>query len=85
MDQAEVANHTLELLRHMNAKIDALGFDIQDIKARLGSVEEAQSSVSVRMAAVEVSMTGTIKRLDRLDERLARIERRLDLRGAGDE
>ena len=84
MADTDVANHTLELLRPLNAKIDALGFDMQDVKARLAGVEEAQSSVSVRMAAVEVSTTGLIKRFDRVDERLGRIERRLDLRDAGE-
>ncbi len=62
-DQPE--NLALVYLRRIDAKLDKLQTDIPEIKERLGFLEGTYASVS--------------RRVDRMDDRLERIERRLDL------
>lgn len=61
----EPENLTLTLLRRLDEKLDRAVSDLQDVKARLTSVEVGQA--------------GLDRRLDRVDLRLDRIERRLEL------
>ena len=61
----EPENLILALLRRMDAKLDRVIDDVQDLK--------------VRMTAVEEALVGVHRRLDRLEVRVERIERRLDL------
>jgi regulator of replication initiation timing len=72
-DQADVAILTYELMKRMNANIQNLTLEVGDLKMRMASVED-------HLSGLTVSMTHVTSRLDRLDERVARIERRLDLR-----
>ena len=62
---SEPENHTLVLLRRMDAKLDRVIEDVHDLKVRTSSVEEG--------------IAGIHRRLDRLDVRVDRIERRFDL------
>jgi hypothetical protein len=55
----------LEHLRYIRGAVDGLREDMHEVKTRLGLVEETCASLS--------------RRLDRLDERVGRIERRLEL------
>ena len=64
----DIANLTLEHPRHIRAKVDAMSLDIDDFKAR--------------MTAVEMQVAAMSRGMDRLDERVARIERRLELAAA---
>ena len=61
----EPENLTLQYLRRIDTKVDRLADDMQDIKIRLTSVEEG--------------LVGIHRRIDRLEIRVERIERRLDL------
>jgi predicted nuclease with TOPRIM domain len=61
---------TLRLLRKVDAGLDELREDVREVKGRLGNIEAAVALLSGRM--------------DRFDERLARIERRLELREPAD-
>jgi predicted nucleic acid-binding Zn-ribbon protein len=61
----EVANHTLELLRRIDEKLDRLSDQVRENRERLGHLEELYLSLS--------------RRVDRIDDRLDRIEKRLDL------
>ena len=61
----EPENVILALLRRMDAKLDRVIDDVQDLK--------------VRMTAVGEALVGVHRRLDRLEVRVERIERRLDL------
>ena len=72
----ETENHTIRLLQEIReenrklhndttAKLNRLSDDMQDLKQRMTSVEEA--------------LNRQTRRIDRLDERVERIERRLDL------
>jgi predicted nuclease with TOPRIM domain len=61
----ETESLVLEHLRHIRGAVDALRDDMRDVKVRLGTLETQYASLS--------------NRLDRLDGRVERIERRLDL------
>jgi predicted nuclease with TOPRIM domain len=58
-------NLVLQMLRRMDAKLDRVIDDVHDLK--------------VRMSAVEEGLVGVHRRMDRLEVRVERIERRLDL------
>jgi predicted nucleic acid-binding Zn-ribbon protein len=64
----EVENLILDHLRHMRSAIDGVREDMREVKTRLGILENQYASMS--------------SRLDRLDARVERIERRLDLADA---
>jgi predicted nucleic acid-binding Zn-ribbon protein len=64
----EVENLILDHLRHMRGAIDGVREDMREVKTRLGILENQYASMS--------------SRLDRLDARVERIERRLDLADA---
>ena len=64
----EPDNIVLEHLRHIRGAIDDVGGDIREIKQRAGNLENQYANVS--------------NRLDRMDLRIGRIERRLDLTDA---
>ena len=55
----------LEHLRAIRASVDRLVDDMQEVKGRLGILEQQYASISTR--------------LDRMDERITRIEKRLEL------
>jgi hypothetical protein len=65
----------LEHLKHIRGKVDAITLDVADLKSRASSLEEMQGQLFVMMG-------GLGKRMDRFDERLGRIEKRLDLENA---
>jgi hypothetical protein len=65
-------NLALEHLRHIRSKIDAVDIRLDDLTARVSRIEEAIGVMVTAFADVN-------RRLDRHDERFARIERRLDL------
>jgi chromosome condensin MukBEF ATPase and DNA-binding subunit MukB len=63
-------NLVLTLLRRVDSKLDRVIDDVQDLK--------------VRMTAVEEGLAGVNRRLDRIEIRVERVERRLDLVGAAE-
>jgi hypothetical protein len=65
-------------LRRIDAKVDRLAEDVQELKAGMTLVEQQISN----LAATQASHTAILSsRLDRVEARLDRIERRLDLVG----
>ncbi len=58
-------NLVLAMLRRMDAKLDRISGDLGDLKVRMTGAEEA--------------IAGVNRRLDRLDGRVERIEKHLDL------
>jgi predicted nuclease with TOPRIM domain len=64
----EVENLILDHLRHMRSAIDGVREDMREVKTRLGILENQYASMSSRR--------------DRLDARVERMERRLDLADA---
>jgi predicted nucleic acid-binding Zn-ribbon protein len=82
----EPKNHALALLREMreesrafwrrsDEKLDRLIENVADLKRRMTSVE-------VQVAQLHGDFAGQSARIDRIETRLGRIERRLDLVGA---
>lgn len=61
----ETDNLVLELLRAIRATLDQHTDELREIRGRLGNLEHQYAGLSTRF--------------DRMDERLARVERRLDL------
>jgi hypothetical protein len=68
----EPENLTLRMLRQLDAKLDAILDCLHDFTARGSSVEDQPVGLRTDFVRLE-------HRVDRFDERLARIERRLDL------
>ena len=71
----EIGNLILERLRRMDDRLVNIEADMHDVKLRVSGVED-------HLATMVVSITGLNHRMDRFDERLTRVERRLDLREA---
>ena len=74
-EEGDIAHLTYELLERMNARLERMEDDIPDIKSRLSAVEASVAQHSVQFVALNA-------RMDRFDERLKRIGRRLDLTDA---
>jgi hypothetical protein len=68
----EPASLILEHLKHIRRKVDVIDLELGDVKSRVSALEETQGQMLVLLGVIS-------KRLDRHDERFARIERRLDL------
>ncbi|MFN3172134.1 MAG: hypothetical protein ACE37E_15720 [Hyphomicrobiales bacterium] len=68
----ETENLVLEQLRRICASQERMEQDTHDLKLRMTSVENQLGQHQVQFAAMN-------QRMDRVDERLTRIERRLDL------
>jgi archaellum component FlaC len=68
----ETENLVVEMLRRIRGSQERMELDLVDIKARLTGVEIAVGQLSSQLGSQSL-------RLDRIEERVARIERRLDL------
>ncbi len=68
----ETENLVLEMLRRIRASQERMELDVIDIKSRLTGVEISVGQLTSQLATQSL-------RLDRIEERVARIERRLDL------
>ncbi|MDX3901856.1 MAG: hypothetical protein QHC40_15285 [Sphingobium sp.] len=62
----------LEHFRRLNQRMDKKDMEDLDTKMRLTSIDE-------HLAGVKMSVAGINSRFDRLEERVGRVERRLDL------
>ena len=71
----EIGNLILERLRRMDDRLVNIEGDMHDIKLRMTVVEE-------HIGNLVLGVSGLNARMDRFDERLTRVERRMDLRGA---
>ena len=71
----EIGNLILERLRRMDDRLVNIEGDMHDIKLRMTVVEE-------HIGNLVLGVSGLNARMDRFDERMTRVERRMDLRGA---
>ena len=76
MADDNVENLTLLFMRRLDQRLDRLESDIGDIKLRVTATEE-------HLASIMMSVAGLNARMDKIDGRLGRVERRLDLTDAG--
>ncbi len=75
----QVDNLVLEQLRHIRRTVDDTRADLADIKLRVTGLEASQGQMTSIMGHIQTQLAGQSLRMDRIDERIARIERRLDL------
>jgi hypothetical protein len=68
----ETENLVLEMLRRVRASQERMELDIADLKRRASATEQVQGQILALLG-------GLGQRMDRFEERLSRIERRLDL------
>jgi len=68
----ETENLVLELLRRIRASQDKTELDISELRSRASANEKVQGQALVLLGTIN-------ERMDRFDERLSRIERRLEL------
>jgi chromosome segregation ATPase len=68
----ETTSLVLEHLRKIREIQESMQQDIHDVKLRMSSTER-------HLGEIQMQVGGPNSRMDRIDERLSRIERRLDL------
>lgn len=76
---SKVDNIVLEHLRAIRADVGTLREDMGEVKQRLTNLEVGQAAIRRDIASLYEMSAQTNARLDRLDGRVTRIERRLDL------
>lgn len=69
----------IEHLRHVRGRVDRIAEDMSDIKHRMSSLEPAMVLVKREVAAGDETDARQQLSLDRLSDRIERIERRLGL------
>jgi chromosome segregation ATPase len=69
----------VELLKRVHTRLDKLDGDLSDLKVRISSIEQGQAIMRQELAHQSAQIAGLNARMDRFDERLMRIEKRLDL------
>ncbi|KJV09666.1 hypothetical protein VZ95_10055 [Elstera litoralis] len=79
-DEAE--NLVLVYLRRLDTKVDAIKDDLQDVKARLNRVENSLITMRREQTNDAEGVAHLEARFDRFSERLARIEKRLEITDA---
>ena len=75
MAEDNIENLTLLFMRRLDQRLDRMESDIGDIKLRVTATEE-------HLASIMMSVAGLNSRMDKIDNRLSRVERRLDLTDA---
>lgn len=74
-----VENIILEHLRHIRNRVDQIAEDMQDMKHRMSSLETRVVSVKRDIAAGDDTDARQQVSLDKILERILRIEKRLEL------
>ena len=78
----DVASLTYELLKRVSARLERVEDELSDVKTRMTSLETGQALIRQELVQQSVQIAALNGRMDRFDERLKRIERRLDLTDA---
>ena len=79
MNTEELANVTLEHLRHIRARVDKIADDVDDIKLRMSNLESSMASVRREVLQGDETDIRQQITLDKLAARVDRIEHRLEL------
>jgi len=74
-----VENVIIEHLRHIRGRVDRIAEDMSDMKHRMSSLESAMVLVKREVLAGDETDARQQLSLDRLLDRIERIERRLEL------
>ncbi len=74
-----VENLVLEHLRHICGRVDQIADDVGDLKQRMSGLESAMNLVRREVALGDETDARQQVTLDKLNARIERIERRLEL------
>ncbi len=74
-----VENLVLEHLRHIRGRVDQIADDVGDLKQRMSGLESAMNLVRREIALGDETDARQQVTLDKLNARIERIERRLEL------
>jgi len=74
-----VENLVLEHLRHIRGRVDQIADDLGDLKQRMSGLESAMNLVRREVALGDETDARQQVTLDKLNVRIERIERRLEL------
>ena len=74
-----VENLVLEHLRHIRGRVDQIADDVGDLKQRMSGLESAMNLVRREVALGDETDARQQVTLDKLNARIERIERRLEL------
>ena len=74
-----VENIVLEHLKAIRVGQAQITEDVKDLKFRIGKVEQKMVSLERQMVSINETLVYHSAKFDGLEERLARIEKRLDL------
>ena len=77
-----VENSIIEHLKPIRGRVDRIAEDMTDVKLRLSSLESAMVHVKRELTSGDETDARQQVSLDRLADRIERIERRLDLIGS---
>ena len=77
-----VESVVLEHLRHIRGRVDQVADDMSDLKHRMSSLEHAMVTVKREVASGDETDARQQVSIDRLVERIERIERRLEIASA---
>lgn len=75
----EVDNLVVQMLREQRQLTMRVIDDLKDVKARMQSIEEQIATLGQAMSHLRIDITHVMHRLDKVDERIERIETRLGL------
>jgi len=75
----DVVHLTSELFKRMQTQFSRFGDDMADLMSRISNVETGQSLIRQELSLQTTQITHLTHRMDRFDEPMTRIERRLDL------
>jgi uncharacterized coiled-coil protein SlyX len=78
----EATKLVLEHLRHIRSRLDKIDQGVDDVKTRLATLEVGQAGILSFIAQHDSSIAQQQLGLDRLNVRVDRIERRLELNDA---
>ncbi len=74
-----VENLVLEHLRHIRSRVDQIADDMSDLKHRMSSLESTMVSVKHEVAHGDETDARQQVTLDKIVDRILRIEKRLEL------
>ncbi len=74
-----VENLVLEHLRHIRGRVDQIADDVGDLKQRMSGLESAMNLVRREVALGDETDARQQVTLDKLNVRIERLERRLEL------
>lgn len=75
----EPENLTLRMFRHLDTKLDTIMDRTHDLTARMSLVEDQLVGLRAEIVGLRTDFVRLEHRMDRVDDQLVRIKRRLDL------